>query len=394
MEKKRFVGMGIIVLLAVAFALPGSALADCQDVGDTADGGDVITCTGEDPDGYTGTPNSDEITVEAGAFVARDIFNRSISPGNGNNTVINNGTIDGNVNLASSQGNNEITNNATIKQDIYLDGSTGNNNITNNGTVDYIDLEGSTGTNTVTNNETVGNDIVGGDATDEITNNGTVNFIETGSGDDTITNSDTVSNNIDAGNGDDTVTLTGEQPDVQGNIDGGEGGEDQGDTLEFNMSTADEAQFNQAKADIAAADPDAGTLNWGASTFNWFNFETLVDNLQLIVAANGNAGDGNAGGDAGGDDGDSTTYADVYVSVLMKGGTLYFLGKNGSSDILLASLNQPDYAGASAGQVLVSESVDELGVLLYVEVLGDGQLLVQYYATDDGSLLTNAVISV
>ena len=248
-------------------------------------------------------------------------------------------------------------------------------------------MEGSTGTNTVINNGSV-DEIIGGDKADQITNNDSIGWIDSGSGDDTITNAGTVTNNINVYNGDDTVVLTGEQPAVQGNITGGEYGEDKGDTLEFNMSTSDENLFNQARADIAAADPDNGTLTWGTSTFTWSQFEILYDNLNLVVAAN-NVNGGN-------DDGATSTitYSDVYVSVIKKGGTLYFFGKNSSTEYLLTTLYRQDYSGGSTGQVLKSISFDQLGVLLYVELREDGNLLVQYYSTVTGSLLSSMMISV
>ncbi len=102
----------------------------------------------------------------------------------------------------------------------------------------------------------------------------------------TVESGATVVDDIVGGSGNDTIILTGEQPQVLGTIDGGESAEGQGDTLEFNLITSDEILYYQAKDDIASANPDGGTLTWGASTFKWVNFEILVDNLQMIVTDN------------------------------------------------------------------------------------------------------------
>ncbi len=204
-------------------------------------------------------------------------------------------------------------------------------------------------------------------------------------GNDEIINQGNVLNDIKGGGGDDTVTLQGENSTVGGQIDGGSGT----DTLNFNMSTDNETQYNNAQAVIAGGGD--GNFAWGAGTITWANFEVLVDQLQLTLATAAPAG----GTDE--DDGGSPAtiaYADVYVSVVNSGGTLQFYGDNGGSDYLMASLSEFDYSSASAGQVLVSANRDELGVLLYVVALGDGRLSVQYYSTADGSLLSSTVITV
>lgn len=338
-----------------------TAMADCQDTGDVGDGsgGDIITCDndpGADADGYTAGAGNDQITIEAGAIVGDGV-----------------GLDD-------------------------IKGSDGDDTITNNGSVDD-DIFGDSGDDTITNNGTVGDDLAGGDDDDTITNNGTVkDDIWGNDGDDTITNSGTVEDGIYGLNGDDIVTLTGTQPEVSGTIDGGEGEEDEGgDTLNFNMSTSDQDEFDTASAAINTAIGNGhadGNFAWNGGTITWVNFETLLNNLigpvVLVEPVDAPAADDDTGGAT-----PTTVYSDDNVRVSQDGsGALHFYAENGASDHLIVSVSQSDYSSAGAGQVLVTVVDDELGVLLYVEARGNGQIVVQYYSTADGSLLSSTVITI
>ncbi len=77
-----------------------------------------------------------------------------------------------------------------------------------------------------------------------------------GSGQDQINITGEVTGDVYGGGGNDTVHLQGDI--VGGTIAGGGGT----DTLDFGMSTADEAQFNQAKTVIAKG--GAGSFDWNA----------------------------------------------------------------------------------------------------------------------------------
>lgn len=342
MFRKLFkVAIALSLLVGLTRGTLTPALADCQDVGDVpgADGGDIVTCTGVDADGYDASRDNDQITIEDGATVER----REISGDDGDDT---------------------ITNNGTVEKQIY-----------------------------------------GGYDDDTITNNGTVEgSLDGARGDDTITNSGTVGENIEGDQGDDTVILEGSDVQVRGIIDGGEDDETNGDTLNFNMSTSDQDEFDTASTAIDTAIGNGhadSNFAWNGGTITWVNFETLLNNLHLQVAAAAAApaADDN-GGDVGGTDdgGDSsvtTIYSDSSVSVSQDGsGALHFYAENGASDHLIVSVSQSDYSSAGAGQVLVTVVDDELGVLLYVEARGNGQFVLQYYSTADGSLLSSAVITV
>ncbi len=77
-------------------------------------------------------------------------------------------------------------------------------------------------------------------------NNSTVSpVIQLGGGNDTLTNAGTISHDGGGGQtaiameaGDDTVTITGPNASITGGIDGGSGGETNGDTLKFDLGTA------------------------------------------------------------------------------------------------------------------------------------------------------------
>ncbi len=359
--------ISLSLLVGMVFGLSTPALADCQDTGDVGDGsgGDIVTCDnnpGADADGYTGTSGNDQITVEAGATVGDSSGDDHVRGDAGNDTIENNGTVEDNI--LGDDGNDDITNNSNAKN------------------------------------------LYGGNENDTINNSGTVENIFGQDDDDVITNSGTVDNQISGGSGDDTVILSGADVKVGGNITGSNGGETNGDTLNFNMSTSDQDEFDTANTAINTAIGNGhadGNFAWNGGTITWKNFETLLNNLIGTGVRGVNISDGDAGGDTTTtDDGDdtgstvTTVYSDSNVSVNQDGdsGTLYFFGENGDSDHLIASVSQSDYANAGAGQVLVTVVDDDLGVLLYVEALGDGQLVVQYYSTADGSLLSNTVISV
>ncbi len=444
------------LLAGLAFGLPGTALADCQDTGDVpgANGGDIVTCDndpGADPDGYTASANNDQITVEAGATVGDGTGFDDINGEAGDDTITNNGTSsylygdDGEDTITNNgtskqiyggEGDDTIINNGTTESDIYgeggedtitntntnegqLSGGNDNDTILNSGTSDFID--GGPGDDEITNSNSVTKYVRGGGDNDTITHGGTANLIEGDfgvngdaalcgfltCGDDQIENSGTVTTNIEAGPGDDTVTLSGDDVSVGGTIDGG----DDNDTLNFNMSTTDQNEFDTANTAINTAIGKGhaeSRFAWNGGNITWVNFETLINNLTFIQAvqltipadptpaADGAGGDdGSGGGEDGGSASSSTVYSDVNVSVSQdsSNGTLYFFGENGGSNHLLAALSSADYAGAAAGEVLVTTNDADLGVVLYVASLGNGQISVQYYSTVDGSLLSNTVIT-
>ncbi len=433
------------MLAGLIFVIPAPALA-VEGCPDGTAASETITCTADDADGVDGEGGDDTITVNGGANVgyingddstnstnvagadtisnagmAIDIYGENVHTGNGAADTISNsgimGTIYGEIVYSGNGGDDTLTNSGTaesINGDQVSIGNGGADTITNSGTVDGIVGDsvgnGNGGDDTITNTGTA-NDIYGDNVTtgnggdDTITNSGTVGNIHgeyiriSGEGgDDTITNSGTVTNDIQGNGGDDTVILDGSDVQVGGTIDGGETNETNGDTLNFNMSTSDQDEFDSASAAIETAIGNGhadGNFAWHGGTITWANFEALLNNLIGPAApAAEPAPTDDPSADSGG--GTTTVYSDGNVSVSQDGdsGTLYFYGENGATDHLIASVSQSEYSGAGAGQVLVTSIDFELGVLLYVQSLGNGQFVVQYYSTADGSLLSSTVITV
>jgi hypothetical protein len=345
----------IFTLLAVLLSAAFFARATCVG-GDTGTAGnDTIECTVANPPtgDVTGQGGDDVITIESGVVTTVDISggNLGVVTETGNDTIVNNGQVDGligdslgnggsgndtitNNGMAGTiygdgvgvggSGNDAITNNGTAVGDIIGDNvsqagsgsdvivnngdvgasiwadtrdgtGSGNDTVINNGTIDgnlYGDSVFGTGTgdDTITNNGTIG--IIWGDTNlganasgdDVITNNGTSNSIHgdngagTGTGNDTITNNGAVNGDIIAGGGNDTVTIQGNDSSVGGIIDGGAGT----DTLTFDLRSADPEQLDAWAAEIAAANPNGGTIILNGHTYTWTNFEDLQALLHLI----------------------------------------------------------------------------------------------------------------
>jgi len=231
------------VILALSLGLPGPALADCVDTGNTADGGNVIVCdtTSDSGDGNgdnadhgdrvgngttpPATINDDEITVQSGATISGESF-RGIS-------------------IDTGPGEDDVT----IEAGAEVSGG-----LNTHDDADEIEISGSVGEN---------------------------------------------KGHVSVDGGDDTVTLSGSEVEVEGTIDGG----GDADTLNFNMSTTVQQDFTDANTAITAAQADQagggrgdGEFDWGTDKIKWVNFETLNNNLTLIQAAQlnvaVNAGDG------------------------------------------------------------------------------------------------------
>jgi hypothetical protein len=79
--------------------------------------------------------------------------------------------------------------------------------------------------------------------------------------------------------GNDTVIISGNNATVGGMIDGGTGY----DVLTFSLNTADPAQRQAWAEQIAAANPNGGTLTFNGHTYTWQNFEELS---QLLITLN------------------------------------------------------------------------------------------------------------
>ncbi|MBC8503388.1 MAG: sortase [Anaerolineales bacterium] len=222
------------IVAGLTLVLPSIALADCSPNGTGND--DIITCSGQDLDGINAGAGNDQITVQPYATVA-NINGTSIQGGEGDDLI----TADN----ATPAGVDDKT---------VIDGGKGD---------DIIDVKDCEFLIYITSGAAPGE-----------TNEEWINRIFG-------------ANIIDGSEGDDTVTLSGSVGTLQ-EIDGGEGEEDQGgDTLNFNLSTADETTFDNAVFAINTAINNGhadGEFDWpegwyGSGRIKWMNFENLINNM-------------------------------------------------------------------------------------------------------------------
>jgi hypothetical protein len=230
-----------------------SVLANCSPAGTPGD--DNIICD-NNPAPHSGDfdagAGNDAINIPAGSTYGVPIG--VLAGGQGNNLIVNDGTITNSVVGGSpgvASGNDTIINNGTVGSrilgDVFAGVANGNGN-------DYI-----------LNNGTVGSDVLHGIFGDSA--NGTA----INAGNDTIINNGTVDGVLDAEFGDDLVIIRWGST-VTGQIRGGEGAETAGDTLQF--SDVDEAL--EAAISLACPNPDAGcTITLNGFTYQISQFEFL-----------------------------------------------------------------------------------------------------------------------
>ena len=321
-------GMALLATLAL-IGLPGRASrADC-DPG-TA-GNDVITCD-DDPNGVNALTGSDSITVQPGATVSGPVLtldggdtitndgtiaiggfaSAGIGANGDGSTITNNGTLsaagnttfgavvngsgntvinNGSVTVSSADGvglwvvgdGNQVTNNGTVTtsgsdaEGIYTQGS---NTVVNHGTIvttgpsDSEGIAAYNGNNTVINTGTIATTDPAAAGIDTSVN----------SGNDTVINSGNITTGgaaaIQTGAGNDRVIIAGGH--VTGLIDGGA----DSDSLAFNLELGADG-FDAVAAQIAAANPNGGSLTIGGNTYTWANFEELLSLLRLAAIGDG-----------------------------------------------------------------------------------------------------------
>ncbi len=270
----------VLITLAVLMSVVSAGViivhADCQPNG--SGGNDNITCTGTDTNGVNGGNGNDTITVEAGASVSHN--NDAIAGGDGNDYLVNNGTITA-TGVGFADG---------------LQGNSGNDTLINNGTIiaggNGMECEGNTTCVFVNTGaiEAIEQGIYAGFGVDYITNTGNITSqnnvaIEGDSGNDIIANSGDVNGNgtdISAGSGNDTVMLQdGAQSSADNRlvVNGGTGT----DQLVFNFSFHNPDELNAMAQQIAARSPAGGSITFRGQVYAWTNFEQLVNLLQLII---------------------------------------------------------------------------------------------------------------
>ena len=332
-----------LLLIASGLFVFTRTQAQCEGEPATA-GDDTIVCTEENSNDYdvVGDSGNDTIIIEPGATgVEGDLYiigDEYMGAGAGNDTIINNGTVEsivGDSYDGVGTGNDTIINNGIVNYDIYADG--GNDTVINNGEAEYV--FGAEGDDLIVNNGTINSAFEGGDGNDTLVNNGVANTTITGdnseglgngndsiinnglvtqnivgdsdfedssgndtiintgqvygtiygdsetangSGNDLIVNSGTINGGIEAGGGDDYVALSN-----FGVVNGLVNGDSGFDTLEFDITSSDYDQLLEWADQIFAANPNGGTITLNGVTYTWANFEELVQLLNL-AALNGN----------------------------------------------------------------------------------------------------------
>jgi hypothetical protein len=310
---RRSSGLHIIICLVVIAALWRPVAANCQvngavGVNGTA-GNDTIVCD-----------NNPAVPVNQNLIGGGSAGNDTIIINSNNQTLIAGDGVTSPFSLSSAgvAGSDSITINGVTAADVYGDYLSGGVNaagdaITINGQARtiYGDYAGGTangGNDTIIINGTVtnavngdtqwiataGNVFRGGD--DTITVNGTVGSINgdslltqgtrIGGADTIIINGTAIVNGSITGEtnasvgGNDTVTIsTGAT--INGTISGGNAAGDF-DTLTFTGSTTDAAGYTQVQA-LVGCNPCSGTVTIGGKTYNFINFEQLVNLMTLIA---------------------------------------------------------------------------------------------------------------
>ncbi len=297
--------------------------ADCQAVGTTPDGGEIVVCTDVDPDGYDGTVNGDDITIQPGATVngsdgiETDSGNDSITMLGGTVDVTDDGlsgdddddliVVSAGTIIAAGDGIHGRGGSDTIR----IHGGTitaGDNAINGGSSADVITMTGGSITTTIDGpvgaiNGEGGSDVItvtggtiigateslkGGSGSDTITvTGGDLTAIDEevidADGDDdvislanaTLTVTDLGRPVVTADSGNDEVTL---QDGLVFNsfFDGG----DDFDTLVFAM-TVPVDEIAALAAALAAADPAGDSLTINGTTYDWVDFEELVADFQV-----------------------------------------------------------------------------------------------------------------
>ncbi|MEM1111921.1 MAG: hypothetical protein AAGI11_08435 [Pseudomonadota bacterium] len=298
-----------------------NAFADCQVTGTTLEGGEMVECTGNDPDGFVGNPVGDEVTVLPGATVSAggpavfdlgggaNVFTMSggtitQAGGFGSDDDIILQTIDGGsleVTISGGTLNSsgeviEIAEAISVQTTILISGGTltggdevinvrnGNDNITiTGGTLTAEDgvIQSEDGNDTIIVSGGTLTNITAGDET-----------ISAGAGNDviTITNATVIATAPEQaiiGNlGDDVITV-GDGAVIQGLISGdsGSGSPQPGtDTLRF-IHSVPMGEAAGICANLAAADPAAGSITINGLSYEWILFETIECDLAEVAPA-------------------------------------------------------------------------------------------------------------
>jgi hypothetical protein len=325
----RMRSLRLLFILAALISIVGvsAVWADCQGTETTGD--DTIVCDNTPPPAWgvpvTGNAGDDSITVEAGTLIVTGVTgdgiggnpsHTPISTNPGDDTIV----IDGTVQYVQGNGGD----------DTIIVGSTGQ--VTNTWDGVYGDSPVYTSGPQVVGNDTI---IIEGDVA------GTV---DGGGGDDTITISGSVIMGVQGGAGDDTIILedgAGANGAYSLYLNGGTGpGQD---TLVFKWTITDQETYD-ILSNLIAANVSSGSITIGGEVYYWYNFETLVNMLTLLLGQPGQVTDGRLNNDPGQT---AVLYCDHYE------GGMYALSVNGG---LLFNVSQTEIDNSVGSAANVGEN--------------------------------------
>jgi hypothetical protein len=216
----------------------------------------------------------DEVVIADGGTLilgADSVIDRpgqtAISGGDGDESVTNAGTVNGDVDLGD--GDNAVTNSGTVNGDVVV----------------------GDGSNTIANSGTVSGSIVAGDGGNQLSNTGTVGgSVTTGSGADALVNTGTIAGPVDLGGGNDSLVV-GATGSFGGTVSGGTGS----DSLSFGTPAAPftAAELNGSTFTGFETVNTTGTLgisgNFAAQTFN-VQAGQLIGRPGSVLTGNVNVG--------------------------------------------------------------------------------------------------------
>lgn len=252
MKRIYSVTLVALSLLAITFFFTDFTQAQCNTVGMTADGGEVVLCSGSETNGLDTTDFQDAVTMQGGNMT--DVGIVVAGTRDGDDTInINSYQITGSICIDSGDGNDTIEGinaNLDCSRDC-INATRGNDTIIF--TDSNLDCEGPSGINAASDNDTI---IL---ENTRISSEGTA--VNAASGDDQITLGDNVELIRSTGPGDNITCSTGF------------------DILTFAMTVPDN-QLAALSAEIAAADPANGNITINGLYYEWNACEVLENRLN------------------------------------------------------------------------------------------------------------------
>lgn len=255
--------IGILIALISMFGFT-QVWADCQGTETTGD--DTIVCDtnpapplGFETTPVTGNAGNDTIIVEAGTVIATGVVGDGV------------GGITGTVPVSPNPGDDTIIVDGSVQ---YVDGNGGDDTIivgeTGQVTNVWDGVEGGSGNDTIIIEGDVEGHVYGGDGDDNITVGGSV-----------------IVGGVDGEAGSDTITLVdgaGANGEYSLYVYGGTGpGED---VLIFDLTITDQETYDLLVA-LINANVSSGSITINGETYYWYNFESLVNLLRLVLGVGG-----------------------------------------------------------------------------------------------------------